>query len=253
MLKKVKSTYKKALGTSIVLIVLFSVICVDVFAWFYIIRRTRTGDMEIDIPPIIYVKNDNLDEMTSFDLDGLQINETYTTVFCVSPAFLNAVHTFELGIIYTENIGMEIDLHPVEVISDMSSLKDGETGFEEITRSLYDDSVGRNVDCYFKYDTAYDWGANKKVTYNGWTDTNETNTSGMINRGVYKLYSEMTFEETYEGTGKDIITKMNDVRMYRFFVLRITWPNIITDENLEKEADIVYIVTNGTASERTGE
>ena len=33
---------------------------------------------------------------------------------------------------------------------------------------------------------------------------------------------------------------MNDVRMYRFFVLRITWPNIITDENLEKEADIVY-------------
>ncbi|MDY2851374.1 MAG: hypothetical protein SOV55_04575 [Candidatus Borkfalkiaceae bacterium] len=148
---------------------------------------------------------------------------------------------------------MEIDLHPVEVISRTSSLKDGETGFEEITRSLYDDSVHGNVDCYFKYNTAYDWGANKKVTYNGWTDTDETNTSGIINRGVYKLYSEMTFEETYEETGKDIITKMNDVRMYRFFVLRITWPNIITDENLEKEADIVYIVTNGTASERTGE
>ena len=74
---------------------MLSVVCLllatttAVFAWFVMPEQlSRTDELEIDIPPVIYIKNDNLQEITTFKLDGLRIGEPYNAVFCVSPALI---------------------------------------------------------------------------------------------------------------------------------------------------------------------
>lgn len=97
----------------LLILVMAGVLMISAVAWFALANRSRSGDLEIEMPPIIYIKDDNLREMTSFDLDGLQINKTYNALFCVAPAYEGAVKDFDLGVIYTENIGMVIKLYPV--------------------------------------------------------------------------------------------------------------------------------------------
>lgn len=239
MFEKLKSVNKKLIGSFFVLVALTVILGAEVFAWFYISRVTRSDDLEIDIPPIIYVKDDNVRQMTSFGLDGLQVDEEYTTVFCVSPAYLNAVHSYELAVIYTENMGMDIELYPIEEISAAAS--DPGDNYEDIVRSIGDAEAKAEI--HFTYNKQFDWGESRKVTYNGW-ESDDSSTSGIINRGVYKKYSNMKFDTSYTESDTGILNTLKDGRWYKFYALKITWKE--TDADIKKEADIVYIAANGT-------
>ena len=213
----------------LLILVMAGVLMISAVAWFALANRSRSGDLEIEMPPIIYIKDDNLREMTSFDLDGLQINKTYNALFCVAPAYEGTVKDFDLGVIYTENIGMVINLYPVQNITD----KPESAEYEKRTLE------GR--DCYFNYDSAKS--PTPDVTYTKKRSMDETYQETHLNRGVYKIYKG-AFEE-YTATGTDIFTKLNNTEAYRFYVLQVTWKENISEAELEKETDVVYIVTQG--------
>lgn len=206
------------------------VLMISAVAWFALANRSRSGDLEIEMPPIIYIKDDNLREMTSFDLDGLQINKTYNALFCVAPAYEGAVKDFDLGVIYTENIGMVINLYPVQDITAAAA------GSEYEVRTLDGKA------CYFNYTTS-DARWNATVKYTKDRVDNETQDQTHLNRGVYKTYSDEFKDYTAEET--DIYAKLNDTEAYRFYVLQVTWKENISEAELEKETDVVYIVTQG--------
>ena len=222
---------KRKISQKILLIlVMAGVLMISAVAWFALANRSRSGDLEIEMPPIIYIKDDNLREMTSFDLDGLQINKTYNALFCVAPAYEGAVKGFDLGVIYTENIGMIIDLYPVQSIT------------EKPTSTEYEKRTLEGQDCYFNYTTSdASWKATVKYTKDRVDD--ETQDQTHLNRGVYKIYKG-EFDE-YKKTGTDILTKLNNTEAYRFYVLQVTWKENISEAELEKETDVVYIVTQG--------
>lgn len=213
----------------LLILVMAGVLMISAVAWFALANRSRSRDLEIEMPPIIYIKDDNLREMTSFDLDGLQINKTYNALFCVAPAYEGAVKDFDLGVIYTENIGMVIKLYPVQKITE----KPESTEYEKRTLE--------GQDCYFNYDSAKS--PTPDVTYTKKRSKDETYQETHLNRGVYKIYKG-EFEE-YTATGKDIFTKLNNTEAYRFYVLQVTWKENISEAELEKETDVVYIVTQG--------
>lgn len=214
----------------LLILVMAGVLMISAVAWFALANRSRSGDLEIEMPPIIYIKDDNLREMTSFDLDGLQINKTYNALFCVAPAYEGAVKDFDLGVIYTENIGMIIDLYPVQSITE----KPTSTEFEKRTLD--------GKECYFNYTTS-DASWNATVKYTKDRVDSETQDQTHLNRGVYKTYSD-EFKD-YTAEGKDIYAKLNDTEAYRFYVLQVTWKENISEAELEKETDVVYIVTQG--------
>ena len=214
----------------LLILVMTGVLMISAVAWFALANRSRSGDLEIEMPPIIYIKDDNLREMTSFDLDGLQINKTYNALFCVAPAYKGAVKDYDLGVIHTENIGMIINLYPVQNITDKPESAE------------YEKRTLEGQDCYFNYTTSdASWNATVKYTKN--RVDNETQDQTHLNRGVYKIYKG-TFDE-YKATGTDILTKLNNTEAYRFYVLQVTWKENISEAELEKETDVVYIVTQG--------
>lgn len=213
----------------LLILVMAGVLMISAVAWFALANRSRSGDLEIEMPPIIYIKDDNLREMTSFDLDGLQINKTYNALFCVAPAYEGAVKDFDLGVIYTENIGMVIKLYPVQKITDKPESEE------------YEKRTLEGQDCYFNYDSAKS--PTPDVTYTKKRSKDETYQETHLNRGVYKIYKG-AFEE-YTATGTDIFTKLNNTEAYRFYVLQVTWKENISEAELEKETDVVYIVTQG--------
>ena len=214
----------------LLILVMTGVLMISAVAWFALANRSRSGDLEIEMPPIIYIKDDNLREMTSFDLDGLQINKTYNALFCVAPAYKGAVKDYDLGVIHTENIGMIIDLYPVQSITDAA------TGSECEVRTL------EGKECYFNYTTS-DTSWNATVKYTKDRVDKETQDQTHLNRGVYKTYSD-AFKD-YTAEGRDIYTRLNDTEAYRFYVLQVTWKKNISEAELEKETDVVYIVTQG--------
>ena len=214
----------------LLILVMAGVLMISAVAWFALANRSRSEDLEIEMPPIIYIKDDNLREMTSFDLDGLQINKTYNALFCVAPAYEGAVKDFDLGVIYTENIGMVIKLYPVQNITAKA------TGNEYEVRTL------EGKACYFNYNSANS--PTPDVTYSKDRKQEENYDKTHLNRGVYKIYKG-AFEE-YTATDTDnILTKLNNTKAYRFYVLQVTWKENISEAELEKETDVVYIVTQG--------
>lgn len=213
----------------LLILVMAGVLMISAVAWFALANRSRSGDLEIEMPPIIYIKDDNLREMTSFDLDGLQINKTYNALFCVAPAYEGTVKDFDLGVIYTENIGMVINLYPVQNITDKPESAE------------YEKRTLEGQDCYFNYDSAKS--PTPDVTYTKKRSKDETYQETHLNRGVYKTYSD-EFKD-YTAEGKDIYAKLNDTEAYRFYVLQVTWKENISEAELEKETDVVYIVTQG--------
>ena len=68
----------------------------------------------------------------------------------------------------------------------------------------------------------------------------------MLNRGVYKKYTGFKFSERLPDA-TDLYEKLNDTESYRFFVLTVTWKDEISEAELDKETDIVYIVSKGWA------
>lgn len=213
----------------LLILVMAGVLMISAVAWFALANRSRSGDLEIEMPPIIYIKDDNLREMTSFDLDGLQINKTYNALFCVAPAYEGTVKDFDLGVIYTENIGMVINLYPVQNIT------------EKPESAEYEKRTLEGQDCYFNYDSAKS--PTPDVTYTKKRSKDETYQETHLNRGVYKTYSD-EFKD-YTAEGRDIYAKLNDTEAYRFYVLQVTWKENISEAELEKETDVVYIVTQG--------
>lgn len=214
----------------LLILVMTGILMISAVAWFALANRSRSGDLEIEMPPIIYIKDDNLREMTSFDLDGLQINKTYNALFCVAPAYKGAVKDYDLGVIHTENIGMVIDLYPVQSITETP------TSTEHEKRTL------DGKECYFNYTTSdASWKATVKYTKD--RVDSETQDQTHLNRGVYKTYRDEFKDYTAEKT--DIYAKLNDTEAYRFYVLQVTWKKNISEAELEKETDVVYIVTQG--------
>ena len=213
----------------LLILVMAGVLMISAVAWFALANRSRSGDLEIEMPPIIYIKDDNLREMISFDLDGLQINKTYNALFCVAPAYEGAVKDFDLGVIYTENIGMVIKLYPVQKITDKPESEE------------YEKRTLEGQDCYFNYDSAKS--PTPDVTYTKERSKDETYQETHLNRGVYKTYSD-EFKD-YTAEGRDIYAQLNDTEAYRFYVLQVTWKENISEAELEKETDVVYIVTQG--------
>ena len=213
----------------LLILVMAGVLMISAVAWFALANRSRSGDLEIEMPPIIYIKDDNLREMTSFDLDGLQINKTYNALFCVAPAYEGTVKDFDLGVIYTENIGMVINLYPVQDITDKAESAE------------YEKRTLEGQDCYFNYDSAKS--PTPDVTYSKKREQDENYDKTHLNRGVYKTYSD-EFKD-YTAEGRDIYAKLNDTEAYRFYVLQVTWKENISEAELEKETDVVYIVTQG--------
>ena len=220
---------RKITQKMLLILVMAGVLMISAVAWFALANRSRSGDLEIEMPPIIYIKDDNLREMTSFDLDGLQINKTYNALFCVAPAYEGTVKDFDLGVIYTENIGMVINLYPVQNITDKPESAE------------YEKRTLEGQDCYFNYDSAKS--PTPDVTYTKKRSKDETYQETHLNRGVYKTYSD-EFKD-YTAEGKDIYAKLNDTEAYRFYVLQVTWKENISEAELEKETDVVYIVTQG--------
>ena len=238
---------RKAVSATITLVSLLLVTTISVSAWFAsLIRKNRTDEGEIVMPPIIYVKDNNLYEMQSFHLDGLRISEEYNVVFCVSPTIPGSAKSFFLGLIYTENLGMHINIYPVYSVSDTRPGKD----------VLYEECVirpeGESVDttCYFQYykssGDAPDVPANQydyKVTYGNWENPDKPAVGGSLNNGIYKSYDHLKFDALQEEPGA-LLEKVNDLSRYRFFVLNITWDENAGEGNA-KEVDAVYIVTRG--------
>ena len=207
----------------LLILVMAGVLMISAVAWFALANRSRSGDLEIEMPPIIYIKDDNLREMTSFDLDGLQINKTYNALFCVAPAYEGAVKDFDLGV-------MVINLYPVQNITDKPESAE------------YEKRTLEGQDCYFNYTTSdASWKA--AVSYTKERNPDATYQQTHLNRGVYKTYSDEFKDYTAKGT--DIYAKLNDTEAYRFYVLQVTWKENISEAELEKETDVVYIVTQG--------
>lgn len=239
MVKNLRKS-RKITKIAIIVCVIIMAAVIPVYAWFARMSRlTRTKELVVDMPPVIYIRNDNLEEVTSFKLDGLKIGEDYNEVFCVSPALLSSVQDFFLGVIYTENLGMEINIYPVDEVVDTKPTEEG-VQYEEREVDL---GSGLSGTCYFNYNTVWPDGSSAKVTYGGWK--NEEKPAGAnLNYGVYKSYSGVGFTEA-QSVPKDLIEKLNDTSRYRFFILNITWNESSPGMDNAKEADIVYIVTKG--------
>lgn len=226
---------------------------VPVFAWFSLSKSlSRTDDIEIDMPPIIYIRDDNLKDITSFNLDNLRINggngesNDYNMIFCVSPTIVGSVDNFFLGIIYTENLGMNINIYPVYSVTDE---KPGE-GVLYKESTIKPSGETEETTCYFEYrkektdDAAditnlYEY----KLTYGDWTTTEPPAKGSSLNNGIYKSYENLKFGDVIEEP-TELIDRLNDKSRLRFFVLNITWDENADADNV-KEADVVYIITKG--------
>ena len=252
MKKKCFGKVFKISRSAICAAILFVLTVLAVSAWYVTVtyRLTRTDELDIDMPPIIYIKDDNLQEITSFHLDGLKIGEPYNTVFCVSPAVPGSVNDFFLGVIYTENLGMNISLYPV------SSVTEGEIeDMLSVRREISSDEGAGNNTFFFNYKTSQNGISEDdidaytfKETYGDWENEIKPG-PGNLNNGIYKAYRNLHFSETATGSGT-LIDKLNDKRQYRFFILSITWNENNGVENA-KETDIVYIVSKGSLKNGT--
>lgn len=227
--KRLTARPKRLVYRSVLLVVLVCALTLSAVAWFVMNKMSRTKDLEVVMPPIIYIRDDKREVMTSFDLDGLQINENYYALFCVAPAYKGVVEDFQVGVLYTENIGMIIDLFPVDNI----------TG-TQVDGKKYEERLLQDTPCFFNYTET---GTAQSVTYSNSESPNENELKENLNRGVHKMYDGQFVKQkdTYPGVLEDL----NDTEAYRFYVLRVTWKKDISAAELEKEADVVYIVTKG--------
>lgn len=251
MQRKKPNTLTKPLVFTVVSIVLLLAIVGQTFAWFMAaIKYSRTEKLELTLPPTIYLKDDHLVNMTTFHLDGLKVGVEYNAVFCVAPAIHGSVDTFFLGLIYTQNIGMEINIYPVFSVTEGAAVEGAEFKQVAVTK---DETT---YDCYYNYYKANDTvfenevfnGYKYKKTYGDWTTTTKPE-GGSLNDGIYKSYDGLKFSKG-ENISSDLLDELNDTSSYRFFVLNITWAEDSGIDNV-KEADVVYIVAQESNKKNT--
>lgn len=249
-MKKVKvNKLHILLATSIVFFV--ASIAYPTVAWFTKGNRTaHVGQIEINIPPLIYIRDDGLEEMTSFNLDGLQINTKYDFVFCVAPSKKDTVKSFSLGVFYTENIGMIINVYPVNSISTTKPAGSSEERTVKYTnKTSYTAGPSGEAVYYFGYDTTDASWQTPTVGYGKDFSEDPTTEEGNLNRGIRKLYQNLVFEKNSKNWKQytSIEDEIQDKGHYVFFIMEITWDDSIT-VNTDKEVDIVYLSTKGTGS-----
>lgn len=230
--KRLAARSRELVYRSVLLLVLVCALTLSAVAWFVMHKMSRTKELEVIMPPIIYIRDDKREVMESFDLDGLQINETYYALFCVAPAYKGVVEDFEVGVIYTENIGMIIDLFPVENIT--GAAVDGKQNQQRLLDG---------TQCYFNYVEDTEVNKPNNVYYSNKKGDSDT-LADNLNRGVHKMYGGKFVKYVPTGTN-ETLKDLNDTEAYRFYVLRVTWKDDITAAELEKETDVVYIVTKG--------
>ena len=238
----------KKIAPSVVTVILIALLLTEsVFAWFSRDSRySKTDELEIGLPPIIYLKDDNLNEMTTFHLDGLKIGIEYNFVFCVAPALQGSVKDFFLGLVFTENMGMDINVYPVSEVT-LGSAADG----AEYSSSDINDG-GTVTTCYYNFyktnDKHFDNevlnGYTYKTTYGDWKNETPPSVGHSLNSGIYKSYDKLKFSDVGSDSNA-LIDRLNDTSRLRFFVLNITWAEHSGTDNI-KETDIVYIVSRGT-------
>lgn len=233
-------------ATVLAIVAALLLVAEPVFAWYSkLIRYSRTEEMEIGMPPVIYLKDDNLREMTSFHLDGLKIGVEYNFVFCVSPTVMGSITNFFLGLIFTENMGMDINIYPVFKVT-----TDGAVSANYKQSEFVDGKV--TTTCYYNFykanDTVFEEtvlnGYTYTTTYGNWTTETLPDPGESLNNGVYKSYKGLKFSPSSGESPTELIDRLNDRSRFRFFVLNITWKPDTGVENI-KEADIVYIVSQG--------
>ena len=238
---KLYSTTKLLVSLGVAIVLLLAVVGQS-FAWLMQdLKYSRTEKLELTLPPTIYLKDDHLQNMTTFHLDGLKVGVEYNAVFCVAPAIYGSVNTFFLGLIYTQNIGMEINLYPVFSVTEGVAVDGAEYKQVGVTQS------GTTYDCYYNFykenDTVFENevynGYTYKKTYGDWTTTTQPE-EGNLNDGIFKSYDGLKFSKD-ENTSSNLLDELNDVSRYRFFVLNITWAEDSGVDNV-KEADVVYIL-----------
>ncbi|MFR6393732.1 MAG: hypothetical protein ACLUNQ_00185 [Oscillospiraceae bacterium] len=221
---------RKITQKMLLILVMAGVLMISAVAWFALANRSRSGDLEIEMPPIIYIKG-----RQSAGDDLLRSGRPARSTRPITPCSawlrpMRAVKDFDLGVIYTENIGMVINLYPVQNIT------------EKPESAEYEKRTLEGQDCYFNYTTSdASWKAT--VSYTKERNPDATYQQTHLNRGVYKTYSD-EFKD-YTAEGRDIYAKLNDTEAYRFYVLQVTWKENISEAELEKETDVVYIVTQG--------
>lgn len=239
--KKINSITKPLVFLVVAIVLLLAMVGYS-FAWFIAnIKHSRTEKLELTLPPTIFLKDDHLKNMTTFHLDGLKVGVEYNSVFCVAPAIHGSVKTFFLGLIYTQNIGMEINLYPVFSVTEGAEEAGAEYKQVGVTQGQ------TTYDCYYnfyksnntKFDNEVLNGYTYKTTYGDWhTETKPQDWN--LNSGIYKSYDGLKFS-TEKNTSPELLDELNDTSSYRFFVLNITWAEDSVIENV-KEADVVYIV-----------
>lgn len=250
ILKDIENKFSRIL---LILSIVSLIVVTPVFAWLTSSKKySRTDDLIIDMPPIIYIKNDKMQNITSFNLDGLKVGEEYNTLFCVAPAKINVVDSFFLGLVYTENMGMDMKLYPVHSITENPVL-----GQESQMRNikLNDDENGN--DFYFNYLKTQDSGVPKiddttyshKITYGNWENETKNPEDISLNTGIFKSYNGLRFSKASKDAKDLVIDKLNDTGRYRFFVLNITWNIDQTNIQNIKETDIIYIISKGIREE----
>lgn len=229
----------KKLRFIITAVSLMLVVAVTSAAWFFWAKKlSRTEDLTVNMPPVIYIKDDNLEQITSFRLDGLKVGEEYNAIFCVSPTVPGSVSDFFLGLIFTENFGMDINLYAV------SDVTDSPGAYAEAREIGPEDN---KTTCYFNYNKGSYIPCVE--TYGNWENTSKPTPGNLtLNNGIYKAYNNLSFSSTYPPySDTETIKKFNDTTKYKFFILNIKW-NEDWETKFEniKETDIVYIVSKGT-------
>lgn len=228
--------FKIAITVSAILLA----VIIPTFAWYTATKRlSLVESMEVDMPPTIYIKDDNLQEILTFNLDGMTIGSEYNKVFCVSPAVMGSVNSFFLGVIYSENLSMNINIYPVYSVTDT----------EPAEGALYEKREIENSPYYFSFKKENP--VNFKETYGNWNDetrpTEESKYYGNLNYGIYKAYDGNEFTVSDSTDSSPLIDRLQDTGRFRFFILNVTWnESEISREANVKEADIVYIVAKGT-------
>lgn len=242
MKKKGLIAFRQTVITAITLVLALLVTELSVRAWFWLSElNSRTDESKIVMPPVIYVKDSDLYEMQSFRLDGLRIGQPHNVVFCISPTIVGSVSSFFLGLIYTENLGMIINIYPVYAVS---GTEPGEGVLYEAC-AIQPEGESDPTVCYFQYESPEEITQNYqyKTTYGNWENLEEPEPGESLNNGIYKSYSNLEFGAV-QPESDVLLEKVNDMSRYRFFVMSIEWKADAGEENA-KEVDAVYIVTKG--------
>lgn len=215
-------------------IALFLALGLSVTAWFADNKRTvHTQKLEVEIPPILYIRNneaDTNDGLQVLNLENLIIGQTTYIVFCVVPRRNENVAEYSLQLAYTTNMNESINLYRVSSIS-ASEQAPG--------------SAAHYGGYYYTFNSADPLNVGGDVTLPA--------DLGQTFYGTYQRYTEQIFTDFDEGSfilPTDIKNNLDSVNISEasFYVLEIYWEDGINLNNIDKkETDLLYVYVKATS------